>query len=79
MSDNKNQPAFPVDTAYTSDGKINGVQTGPQSGFELGLTKREYFAAMALQGLSADWTRDNGQIAVNAVKIADALIAELEK
>ena len=45
-----------------------------------GLTKREYFAAMALQGLLAD--RKLGSIqehAEYAVKLADALIEELSK
>ena len=44
-----------------------------------GLTKREYFAAMALQGLLAN---DSGLItskAIDAVKAADALIEELNK
>ena len=45
-----------------------------------GLTKREYFSAMALQGLLAD--RKLGSIqehAEYAVKLADALIEELSK
>jgi hypothetical protein len=45
-----------------------------------GLTKREYFAAMALQGLLGD--RKLGSIqeyAEYAVKLADALIEELSK
>nr|WP_290226343.1 hypothetical protein [Trichocoleus desertorum] len=45
-----------------------------------GLTKREYFAAIALQGLMASTTfadgPHNAELAVNA---ADALIAELNK
>ena len=44
-----------------------------------GLNKREYFAAMALQGLLAN---DSGLItskAIDAVKAADALIEELNK
>lgn len=48
----------------------------------VGLTKREHFAAMAMQGLCgandcAGWTQD--EIAVSAVQIADALLAELAK
>jgi hypothetical protein len=45
-----------------------------------GLTKREYFAAMAMQGLlarqSTGSTKDYADIAVNQ---ADALITELNK
>jgi hypothetical protein len=49
----------------------------PSQNDEFGLTKREYFAAMAMQGLLSNpntsfETRD-------AVIIADALIAELNK
>jgi hypothetical protein len=50
---------------------------------EYGLTKREYFAAMALQGLLANsfrsptsYIESNAEYAVN---YADALIAELNK
>lgn len=45
-----------------------------------GLTKRELFAAMAMQGLmtiDADWIPD--YVAGKAVGYADALLAELEK
>jgi len=46
------------------------------------LTKREYFSAMALQGLMAnpDWTSNTiSSIAEVSVKAADALIAELNR
>lgn len=45
--DNKNLPAFPVECSYRENGEIKGVQTGDTTGFETGLTKREYFAATA--------------------------------
>jgi hypothetical protein len=45
-----------------------------------GLTKREYFAAMALQGLLAtNSTTTIEYYAIDAVRIADALIDELNK
>jgi hypothetical protein len=45
-----------------------------------GLTKREYFAAMALQGLLAtNSTTTIEYYAIDAVIIADALIDELNK
>lgn len=48
-----------------------------------GLTKREYFAALAMQGLAARYPEGGhffeGHIAEGSVKIADALLRELEK
>jgi hypothetical protein len=45
-----------------------------------GFTKREYFAAMALQGLLAKFGSDNQvQITKDAIYWADALIDELNK
>lgn len=49
-----------------------------------GLSKREYFAAMAMQGIlanSTDRIHDGmfGFVAITAVKQADALLAELER
>ena len=45
-----------------------------------GLTKREYFAAMALQGLlPTNISQSIEEDAKNAVKLADILIEELNK
>lgn len=45
-----------------------------------GLTKREYFAAMAMQGLCAeDHSKECKTVALWSVGMADALIAELNK
>lgn len=52
------------------------------AGETIGLTKREYFAAIALQGLLASDTTNHDKwtdIAESAVLSADALIAELNK
>ncbi len=48
---------------------------------ESGLTKRELFAAMALQGLLANPATDGerDEIAFDAVMYADELISELNK
>lgn len=56
---------------------------------EYGLTKREYFAAMAMQGLLAcpndrnnsnkEWGTSHFLTAKNAVSIADELLKQLEK
>lgn len=71
MHTHKEDPAFPTD--YWMDEN--------QTGTVPGLTKREYFAAMALQGLLAnsaltDTIADNATIAIQA---ADALIAKLNQ
>lgn len=46
-----------------------------------GLTKREYFAALAMQGLLANSTTllPAENLTKKCVKVADALIEELEK
>lgn len=44
-----------------------------------GLTKREWFAGLALQGMSADHSGNVKNIAYWSVKLADALIEELNK
>jgi len=68
MTTNPNDYAFSV---FCGEGPIPPTH---------GLTKREYFAAMALQGLLADphATTDIGY-PMTAVQLADALIAELNK
>jgi hypothetical protein len=55
--------------------------TDPSSPVTHGLTKREYFAAMAMQGLLTEsQVLDNhDKFAKFAVQAADALIAELNK
>lgn len=45
---------------------------------QTGLTKREYFAGLAMQGMAMSDLKFE-DIAHDAVKIADALLAELEK
>ena len=62
------------DNAYPS-GAEQGV------GREYGLTKRELFAAMAMQGYcgNAEFIINPTAAAITAVQTADALIAELNK
>jgi hypothetical protein len=57
----------------------NGEQPIVDNQFEdnKGLTKREYFAGLAMQGMLASDYR--GDINIMAVKFADALLAELRK
>lgn len=64
METKKNESAFPI---IAEDYIIDG-----------GLTKREYFAAMALQGLLSN---NNNYVysVISAVEFADDLIEELSK
>lgn len=77
IQDDKDQ-AFPCYVVIEADGHFAGVARGPR-----GLTKRELFAAMALQGRCTytDGLRleSAGEMAASAVRLADALIAELAK
>ena len=76
--ENADTPAMPVNA---HDYAVNG-------GYEsdsFGLTKREYFAAMAMQGIMANNMYDAPRrnklegMAVDAVSMADALLKELDK
>ena len=69
-----NEPAFP-EARFENDpaGIGQGILHYP------GLTKREYFAAMAMQGLlQADEYEDELFLALSAIEIADAILARLE-
>ena len=73
--ENGKQPAF-----QTSIGMSNSEME------HMGLTKREYFAGLAMQGILASNTEglahghiDMSGIIQSAVRASDALLAELEK
>lgn len=74
METNPNEPAFAKSASYTDFYGLDSSQ--------IGLTKREYFAAMAMKGII---TNKDGldikieRIAESAVDMADALIEELNK
>lgn len=72
---NANECAFPLQTEFRSDGALYA--------FAPGLTKREHFAAMAMQGICGDGIPGSHhhpvQTARDAVAQADALLAELAK
>jgi hypothetical protein len=77
---NSDMPAMPSEFKYhnmQSQRDVHEMNTG--------LTKREHFAAMAMQGLcnAADndgtWSHDPDIVAPVAVKYADALLAALEE
>jgi hypothetical protein len=70
----------PHDQAYANTEW--SIESGEPSYNNPGLTKRELFAAMAMQGIQANpdcsgWA--HADIAGAAVRAADALIAELNK
>ena len=70
MSETKrDQAAFPM------------VENKDTISYNKGLTKREYFAAMALQGLlsQSQFLINSEKFAKFAVEAADALMAELNK
>ena len=74
MENNKthgDSPAFSKAAFYTDEYGIDAPQEG--------LTKREYFAAMALQGLLANDSALITSKARDAVQAADALIEILNK
>ena len=59
------------------NGEQGAFATSADGCHQLGLTKREYFAGLAMQGLLASNDRD--KVAYNAVKYANSLLKELEK
>ncbi len=68
---------------YTSEGK-KGTQYGTQYIYNEGITKREYFASMAMQGLVTRYQNminfeSSYRISKDAIMLADALLKELEK
>lgn len=71
---NANTPAMPLHDAQLDMGFVNTAAQG--------LTKREYFAAMAMQGLCAGYFDNHysiGHIKDAAIEIADALLEEMER
>jgi hypothetical protein len=74
---NADTPAMPISVSSSSIGEIIC-----SSDFEYGegLTKREHFAGLAMQGLLAhNGNKDAAVCASFAVGFADALLKELEK
>lgn len=76
--ENKNKPAYPSferhDTFNEDMGKYEA------SFFQMGgLTKREYFVAMAAQGLAMHTGADPEGVAKFAVTLADELLKQLEQ
>ncbi len=87
----KNEPAFPTVKSESDPAYDNGTLDGRRVSAvwsEGGLTKRELFAVMALQGLASNGDAMQAMakkgilewdIVADAVRMADSLLAELEK
>ena len=83
---NGEMPASPVECVWSDSGiPTHGAQTNNSTGWTTGLTKRELFAAMAMQGILANRVYEPPRrtklagMAKDAVSAADALLAELAK
>jgi len=75
-----NNSDMPIDTIVATDAlartmRYEGIEDTIKS--LGGLTKREYFAVMAMQGLLSNGTR--ALVASESVSMADALLKELNK
>ena len=69
------------DEPITADKKFQDPKDGHYYNV-VGLTKREHFAGLAMQGLLSGDIEDNltiGHIATCSVEIADALLKEINK
>ena len=74
---NADNPAMPIEINEYNYQALKSVPLGDLTG----LTKREYFAAMAMQGLCANSIAGShnkpSNLAIDAVVYADALLKEL--
>lgn len=84
----KTEPNEPINPSITrepvhyGDGTAVAMLPEFQNVYHTGLTKREYFAATAMQGLLASLTLSSIPVGTKiqmAVEVADALIVELNK
>ena len=76
-----NLPAAPC-TAYAPEGLPEVTELGGRTASFPGLTKREYFAGLAMQSILAADTEQSytsESIAREATQVADALLSALEQ
>ena len=77
---NGDKPVTPLMDRFGHPTMVNNVEYLDNK--MTGLTKREYFAAMAMQGgimAAVKQGQDADKIVIYALKCADALLKELEK
>lgn len=80
--DNGLKSIHPAHISFTQDKKPflvsnEGANNGNYHETSLGLTKREYFAGLAMQGLINNVNSDKHIVAA-AIKLADELLEQLE-
>ena len=79
----KNIPAYPSGESYTTFNNASGVTSNhSKSPLHHGMTLRDHFAGLAMQGICAsapnvEWT--DALISKEAYRMADAMLAEREK
>jgi hypothetical protein len=78
MKTNPNDSVFSIPAIYDATTRGRGTTDGIVRDAEEGITKREYFAVMAMQGMLARSPRDLHEMST-AVQFANALIKELNK
>ena len=74
INKNSDMPAMPTPYAVSELGDVYGGGEG-----ECGLTKREHFAGLAMQGHIAKYGHLESTAASECVEAADRLLKELEK
>ena len=82
--ENGKQPIVPTMYTKFGDGEndYQPLKDGKKTGWEVkfgGLTKREYFAGIAMQGLISGNATHFSDIPEKSVRFADEMLAELEK
>lgn len=82
---NGEKPIYPTEVDLFGDVEKTSIVDGSKDGvpFFIGLTKREYFAAKAIQGLLShtigNGLRGKEDYARKAIEIADELLKQLEQ
>jgi len=84
MKTESNDPIYPCEVGYEKGERMAARQISNTTEEVIGLTKREYFAAMAMQGILANdrivnKNESGEKIAHDSVYMADILIKELNK